>query len=221
MTPSLLLSQIADILEPGARASVETSSRLVEQMKPLPILFLISFLPSLLSCTSPPKPMPVKEWIWQFPDGLVAQLSAAEASANAYHLISDTSIEELQTDAGAHRIGEMVTEARDKYRHWKSYGFYQFPPTQVILNEGWSGVDELVDWRSPNNGEFIWNDLKCYFSGKFGRSPSYISTSRGQLIFSGSPGIPPTQWTLHEPFASILMGDRISDIPALIGEIKR
>lgn len=140
------------------------------------------------------------------PSGLVAQLDAARAAAVAYHAITDTPIKELQTDDGSKRVGDLVTDARDKYRRWQSFGGYAVDDRAggnyggVFYYKGFGGGGLLTGGGPPQQG--------------------YIKSSRGRVIFSG-PWRNERNWQVQPPFDDILLGDRIANIPALIGRIKR
>lgn len=193
--------------------------------KRLPFHFFCCLSLIFHSCGSPPTLISVEEWTNQFPTGLTAQLSAAEAAATAFHAISDTPMDELQSDAGAKLIGALVTDARDKYRHWQSYGEYSFPHMWTRVGVGQSTAG-LVDWEIANSfcdefhGEFSWNTLYCGVCFHQYHGVGQFATSRGRVVFSGPPHSP-RSWKIHEPFKSILLGDRIADIPELVGKIRR
>jgi hypothetical protein len=190
--------------------------------------FLFSMLVLLNGCptTSPPCGLPYEEWISKFPEGFKKQVEVARAAAEAYHYITDTSITNLQSDEVAQQtVGELVTKARDKYRQWQSYGFYVVPSGPCYHNR--VKFADGIYYVQGNEGEYL--DFGK-FSGWEARNgdelydKSYdegvILTSRGRPIFAGQYG-KERVWKLMPPFDAILIGDRIADIPALIGQIKR
>ncbi|MBU0529684.1 hypothetical protein KKF86_08020 [bacterium] len=149
-------------------------------------------------------------WKTSFPSGLDTQLEVANAATKVYHAITDTPIKELQTEEGSRRLGSLVTDARDKYRHWQSYGSTWIPYPPRNLTDNRVLYDDII-FDCGYNTTKIFNQ-----AGDLG----YIKTWRGRLIFSGT-SMDTRYWELHEPFDDILIGDRIADIPYLIGKIKR
>jgi ABC-type Fe3+-hydroxamate transport system substrate-binding protein len=183
--------------------------------------FLFSILVLFSGCVSTPREQLYKEWISQFPEGFDAQVKVAHAVAEAYHYITDTSINKLQTDEGALPAGVLVTAARDKYRQWQSYGYYVVPRGPFYQNGVKYGDGmEYAQGNKGVNGNFgvfrHWEASEEYEPYDEGA----ILSSRGRPIFAGRYG-DERIWNLKPPFDEILKGDRIADIPDLIGKIKR
>lgn len=161
-------------------------------------------------------------WFSTFPAGFEQQIEVSYVANNVYHEIADTPIKELQTEAGAQRIGHLVTNARDKYRHWQSYGSYVVPrhPHGIGGVNYASGLEYIQGepGKQGNALEFVMN-----LGLMDGSQPSIegtIKSSRGKVIFGGRAG-DERNWHLYPPFDDILRGDRVANIPNLIGRIKR
>jgi hypothetical protein len=159
-------------------------------------VFFFLMLVFVASCASTPT-ITYDEWISSFPEGFNKQIAVAVAAMNAYHAITDTPIMELQTDESVRRIGTLVTDARDKYRHWQSYGPYKVPLSNFDSVEFESGI---MYRKGSTNYQGV------------------IMTSRGLSIFRGECG-DERNWVLKSPFDAICKGDRIADIPRLIDKI--
>ena len=163
--------------------------------------------------------------------GFKLQIEVAQAASEAYHAIADTPIRELRTEEGARQIGVLVTNARDMYRRWQSYGDYNFPKNYTYVNDRMrvvrtGGVDygDGLQYRIGQQGKPV-NILTAIVTlGGEGTGLQAIEggilSSRGRVIFGGNFG-DERNWTLYPPFDDILKGDRIEDIPSLIGRIKR
>jgi hypothetical protein len=184
--------------------------------------FLFPILVLFSGCVSTPREQLYKEWISQFPEGFKMQVEVARAATEAYHYITDTSITNLQEyGAGALKAGDLVTAARDKYRQWQSFGFYVVPRGPFSQNGVKYGDGmEYAQGNIGVNGNFgvflNWEASNGYEQDDEGA----ILSSRGRPIFAGRYG-EERIWPLKSPFDEILKGDRIADIPSLIGKIKR
>ncbi|MDP6179285.1 MAG: hypothetical protein QGG48_05280 [Desulfatiglandales bacterium] len=182
-------------------------------------IFFFLILGVVAGCASSRPSYTFEQWMLGFPQGFNKQLEVAVAAEKAYHAITDTPIKELQTDRGAQRIGVLVTEARDKYRHWKSYGDYY-----VSRAHGGVKYDSgmvYIQGYAGKSGSFILADINWGIDD--GSQPAIegtIISSRGRAIFGGRYG-DERNWIFNSPFNDILRGDRIADIPSLIGRIKR
>jgi len=149
------------------------------------------------------------------------QVEVARAATLAYHYITDTSITNLQKEEFALQAGVLVTKARDKYRLWQSYGNYDVPRgpfyhNRVIYRDGME-YEQGNDGVNLNFGVFLhWEASNQYEPGDEGA----ILSSRGRPIFAGRYG-DERIWLLKNPFDEILKGDKLDDIPDLIGRIKR
>ena len=93
----------------------------------LVISFLLLVLLSACATPQATPPESLSDWRARFPKGFVLQVECALAAENAYHTISDTPINQLLTEEGSSRIGELVTRSRDLFRQWQSYGAYRVP----------------------------------------------------------------------------------------------
>jgi len=175
------------------------------------------------------------QWNSNLPDGFKIQLEVAKLTEEAYHAIVDTPIKELQTDAGSQRVGDLVTSARDKYRQWQSYGNYYVPRPDPALfysihRAGSGGYTHgfkarfgslTYDSGTPGNkGSVLEGLLNFGNTGSLPPSTGVIESSRGKAIFAGQYGYE-WNWQAMQPFKDIMEGDRVADIPALIGRIKR
>jgi len=186
--------------------------------------FLFPILVLLSGCVSTPRD---KEWISQFPAGFTNQVEVARAAAEAYHYITDTSITNLQEySPGARQAGVLVTAARDKYRQWQSYGFYVVPRGPFYQNGvkyGDGNPTNGVEYAQGNKGVNMNFGVFLHWEASEEYEPydeGAILSSRGRPIFAGRYG-EERIWNLKSPFDEILKGDRIADIPDLIGKIKR
>ena len=187
--------------------------------------FLFLIATHVTGCASgPTKAERFQQWSSSLPVGFKKQIEVARAGQVVYHAISDTPIKELQTDAGARRIGNLVTAARDKYRSWKSYGNYR-----VARSPTGAGIDygDGMKYRRGDKGhkdDIIENLFDVATLNLLDTDrPSTggcIASSRGKVIFAGAWDRE-CDWTLAPPFDDILIGDRMEDIESLIGRIKR
>lgn len=190
------------------------------------------------ACASTPvQKVPVSQrltaWDAQLPDGFKVQIELAQLAEKTYHTITDTPIKQLQTESGAQQLGDLITSTRDKYRQWKSYGEYyvplpdrdicynngnhQFPSQGARVNFG----QITYDSGTPGNKGSLLESIMDFGNDKSSPSSAgYIKSSRGKVIFIGVRG-DEINWRIMEPFKDIMEGDRIADIPALIGRIKR
>jgi hypothetical protein len=193
-------------------------------MKTYKITFSAFFFPILVllnGCVSTPREQLYEEWISKFPEGFKMQVEVARAATRAYHYITDTSITNLQTEEYALQAGVLVTAARDKYRQWQSYGHYVVPRGPFYHNgvKYGDGMEYVQGNEGVNlnfGGYLHWeasDEYELYDEGA-------ILSSRGRPIFAGQYG-DERIWHLKPPFNEILKGDRIADIPDLIGKIKR
>lgn len=169
---------------------------------------VVGLTPILEGCAT--RTEKAERWISKYPAGFRYQLECAELAQRTFHAISDASIRELQTERGSHRIGEMVTVTRDICRRWQSYGTYRVPKSPIS------------PWRY--SGLRLSNGLTYATGGwsipELGHADGHITSSRGRQIFSGREGNE-RNWHIHPPFSDIMLGDRIADIPSLIGRIRR
>ncbi len=190
------------------------------------------------ACASTPVPkIPASrrfaEWNAHLPDGFKVQIELAQLAERAYHTITDTPIKQLQTESGAQQLGDLITSVRDKYRQWKSYGEYYvpLPHSDICYNNGNNqfpsqGVRAKIgqityDSGTPGNKGSLLEAIMDFGNDKSSPSSAgYIKSSRGKVIFIGVRG-DEINWRIMEPFKDIMEGDRIADIPALIGKIKR
>lgn len=184
--------------------------------------FLFTMLVLLSGCISAPREQLYKEWISQFPEGFNKQVEVTRNATEAYHYITDTSITNLQEySLGARIAGDLVTKARDKYRLWQSYGFYVVPRGPFYHNRVKNG--DGIEYVQGNEGVNLNFGVFVHWEAADGyelNDEGAILSSRGHPIFAGRYG-EERIWNLKPPFDEILIGDRIADIPDLIGKIKR
>jgi len=169
-------------------------------------------------CASTPRPT-FEEWTASWPAGFQAQLEVARHAEHVYHTIADTPIRELQTEKGARELGDLVTQARDKYRHWQSYGNYHVPRTYP--GSLWDSGFAYHQGKPGKQGNIVTFVFELGF--RDGSEPAIegtIVSSRGRVIFGGRHG-DERNWILNSPFNDILVGDRVADIPSLLAKIKR
>jgi hypothetical protein len=127
----------------------------------------------------------------------------------------------LDGTEGALQAGYYVTAARDKYRQWQSYGFYVIPRGPFYHNGVKYGDGmEYAQGNEGVNGNFgVFINWEASDGNELDDEGAILS-SRGRPIFAGRYG-DERIWPLKSPFDEILKGDRIADIPDLIGKIKR
>ena len=205
------------------------------RMPMLMTCFLIVIFSGCVSAPPVPTTQLMAQWNSNLPSGFKIQLEVAMLAEEAYHAIVDTPIKELQTEAGAQRVGDLVTSARDKYRQWQSYGNYHVPRASRALcysihRPGSSGytygfkarfASFTYDSGTPGNEGSVLEALMNFGnSGSLPPSAGVIESSRGKAIFAGRYG-DERNWQAMQPFKDIMEGDRVADIPALIGRIKR
>ncbi len=198
------------------------------------IIFTILILTS--GCAHPTKRVSDAEllttWNSRLPIGFKIQMELSLLAEQAYHVITDTPIKQLQTEYGAKKVGDLVTAVRDKYRQWQSYGNYNVPRyytyrTQLIKTDPNRLYNTRINWTSGQTytAGTLGTNLSGTIYGLMGERNKQpiqgtITSSRGRIIFAGRWG-DERNWGIQPPFRDIMQGDRIADIPALIGRIKR
>ncbi len=181
---------------------------------------------------APRPPMNISLWANEELDKLGESfervVAALDIADEAYHTITDTPMKELQADS--EEIGDLVTRARDEWRHVTSYNLdFSKLPDAIDLDEvAWPGTDKVVfvplighklqvtlsrTWIA--NGEPSGDEIYWSLASSRGKFVAFIDCSTCDDV---GPDLGVTR--PDAVFSQLLRGDELS-IPDLIVDLKR